>query len=494
MFIRLSSFAFALTTVAMAANAADPLQGLKASDIPQADPAIVELGKMLFFDPRLSGDASTACSDCHDPKFGWGDGSELARGYPGTMHWRNSQTLVNMGFMTGGFHWDSGLASLSDQVHDAMGAGFVANIDTVLGEERLRQIPEYEQQFKAIWGEGPTQAKIAESIAAFERSIVSVDSPFDLYMAGKTNAMSTSALRGMDLFNGKANCSSCHHGSTLTDQDFHNTSVPPSIGLFEDPLRQVTFRYLMRVKGLAPEVYQGLDRDPGRYLATQDPDDLGQFRTPPLRYLKYTAPYMHNGVFYTLDEVVEFYNIGGTPDAFGTKSPLIKPLGLSRAEKGDLVAFLESMSGSEILVSVPELPKYGLQDFPKSGVKITAASLKAGLASAPKTPAATGTAASGGLLLKPVDPAPANGLIMTPRDAAIESSFKPNTFNELTDRKMVTLGEDTFVLVKKGDTLGSLAKALYGDERQFRKLFAANRDHLKRSSDLKVGTLLRIPE
>lgn len=214
-----------------------------------------------------------------------------------------------------------------------MGAGFVANIDTVLGEERLRQIPEYTQQFEAIWGEGPTQAKIADAIAAFERTIVSDDSPFDLYMSGQTDALSASAMRGMELFNGKASCSSCHNGTLATDQQFHNTSVPPNIGLSEDPLRQVTFRYLMRIKGLEPAVFEGLDRDPGRCLATRNPDDLGRFRTPPLRYLSYTAPYMHNGIFYTLDEVVEFYNIGGTQDAFGTKSPLIKPLGLSREEK-----------------------------------------------------------------------------------------------------------------------------------------------------------------
>ena len=221
----------------------------------------------------------------------------MARGYPGTKHWRNSQTVVNMGFVTSGFHWDAGLASLSDQVHDAMGAGFVANIDTVLAEERLRQIPEYRDRFTAIWGEGPTQAQIANSIAAYERSLISDDSPFDLYLAGQSNALTPSAKRGMELFNGKANCSSCHNGALISDQEFYNTSVPPNLGLSEDPLRQVTFRYLMRVKGIEPSVYQSLDRDPGRYLATKNPDDLGQFRTPPLRYLKYTAPYMHNGVF-----------------------------------------------------------------------------------------------------------------------------------------------------------------------------------------------------
>jgi len=414
MFIRTTSIALSFALLGSAAQAEGPLQGLDRNDITQADPAIVELGKMLFFDPRLSGDSSTACSDCHSPEFGWSDGSELSRGYPGTMHWRNSQTLINVGFMTNGFHWDSGLATLSDQVHDAMGAGFVANIDTVLGEERLRQIPEYDQAFQAIWGEGPSQAKIAESIAAYERTIISDDSPFDLYMAGQTDAMSASAMRGMDLFEGKANCSACHSGALATDGEFHNTSVPPNIALTEDPLRQVTFRYLMRVKGLDPAIYEGLDRDPGRYLATQDADDLGRFRTPPLRYLAFTAPYMHNGIFYTLEEVVEFYNIGGTQDVFGTKSAQIKPLGLNSAEKDDLVAFLQAMSGTEVKTDIPKLPAYQIQPFPSSKVKITAANLKAIAANETITGAAeTSTKLTDATQADSSSDQPSNGFVMT---------------------------------------------------------------------------------
>ena len=415
MFKRITSITVSLSILGFAASADDPLQGINGNDLKQADPAIVELGKKLFFDPRLSGDSSTACSDCHSPEFGWSDGSELSRGYPGTMHWRNSQTLVNVGFMSNGFHWDSGLASLSDQVHDAMGAGFVANIDTVLGEERLRQIPQYDQAFHAIWGEGPTQEKIAESIAAYERTIISDDSPFDLYMRGQIQTMEEPAMRGMLLFAGKANCSACHSGALATDGEFHNTSVPPNIGLTEDPLRQVTFRYLMRVKGLDPAVYEGLDRDPGRYLATKAPDDLGKFRTPPLRYLAYTAPYMHNGIFYTLEEVVEFYNIGGTQDAFGTKSGLIKPLGLSSSEKSDLVAFLEAMSGTEVKADIPELPAYELQAFPRSQAKITAANLKSGVVQEIATAAVKKPEQASTLTLtETVADAPSNGLVMTP--------------------------------------------------------------------------------
>lgn len=482
MSIRGTYAAMTLIVLGTAAHAAGPLQGIQADDVAQADPAIVELGKLLFFDPRLSGDASTACSDCHNPSTGWSDAAELARGYPGTMHWRNSQTIVNMGFMTGGFHWDSGLNSLTDQVHDAMGAGFVANIDTILGEERLRQIPEYEDRFWAIWQEPPTQDRIAESIAAYERSIISADSPFDQYMAGQNWAMTDSAKRGLGLFSGKANCSACHSGSLATDQQFHNTSVPPNAGLAEDPLRQVTFRYLMRVKGLEPAVYEGLDRDPGRYLATQQPEDLGKFRTPPLRYLKYTAPYMHNGTFYTLEEVVDFYNAGGTPDAFGTKSPLIRPLGLTQREKADLVAFLNSMSGSEVLEDVPKLPEYGIRQFPHSAERVTVASLGG---RAPQASPATASVA-GSDVIAPSE----NTLTLVPKSNDAKKSVTPATQAQEQSQD----GTDRFVLVEAGETLGTIARRIYGDGRQFQKLFQANRDLLRNPNDLTPGMVLRVPQ
>lgn len=493
-FPRVLPLAATMATFGFAAYAADPMEAINGADIQQADPAIVELGNLLFFDARLSGDASTSCADCHDPNYGWGDGSELARGYPGTMHWRNSQTVVNMGFITSGFHWDAGLASLSDQVHDAMGAGFVANIDTVLGEERLRQIPGYVERFAAIWGEAPNQARIAESIAAYERSLISDDSPFDAYMRGESSALSASAMRGMELFNGQANCSACHNGALVSDQQFHNISVPPNLGLTEDALRQVTFRYLMRAKGLDADVYEGLDRDPGRYLSTQNPDDLGQFRTPPLRYLKYTAPYMHNGVFYTLEEVVEFYNIGGTQDVFGTKSPLIQPLGLNRQQKSDLVAFLESMSGSELKAALPELPEYAVQQFPRSATPITAASLKARAAGIAPAITQAPARSEGGLVLQPKPKGESNGLVLVPKNKAPET---PASF-EAPDTTETDLSQDAngerFVVVKAGDTLGTLAKRFYDDGKQFRKLFAANRDQLRSPNDVAIGMRLRVPE
>ena len=120
----------------------------------------------------------------------------------------------------------------------------------------------------------------------------------------------------------------------------------------------------MRSKGFEEKDYIHLDRDPGRYRATKDKADIGKFRTPPLRYTLYTSPYMHNGAFFTLEEVVDFYNRGGDDDPFGTKTDQIKPLGLDDKEKADLVAFLESFSGTEIIVERPKVPPYGLLDFP----------------------------------------------------------------------------------------------------------------------------------
>ncbi|MEP1535449.1 MAG: cytochrome c peroxidase [Paracoccaceae bacterium] len=335
-------------------------------DHPQAE-ELIELGRQLYFDPRLSGDSSTSCAECHDPQRGFGDAAELSRGYPGTKHWRNSQTIINSAYLTGGLHWDATVPSLLHQVPGAMGASIVANIDATMAEERLRQIPAYVESFDRIWKKEPSMDEIAEAIAAYERTLISTDSPFDQFARG-TAPLSDTAGRGYLVFIGKGNCIACHNGMLATDESFHNTSVPPNPAFTEDPLLQVTFRVMMRDFDIPEKLYSTFDRDPGRFIATKNPNHLGELRTAPLRYLKYTAPYMHNGVFYTLDEVVDFYNEGGTPDVFGTKSPLIKPLGLSDSEKTDLVAFLESLSGSEVLTDFPDLPKYEAQAFPKNPI------------------------------------------------------------------------------------------------------------------------------
>lgn len=345
----------------------EPLGVLPPMPVPEDNPmteANIALGKHLFFDARLSGDGSIGCVDCHDPKLGWGDGADLSRGYPGTMHWRNSQTVVNSAYLTKGWFWTSSADTLEAQAHSAISGALAGNLKKILAEERMKQIPEYVRLFKEVWDGAPNYDKALASIAAYERTVISDDSPFDLYMGGDTAALSEAALRGKGLFEGKAGCIACHEGPLMTDQEFYNIGLPTNPAFSENLQRQIAFRERMRSSGFEEKDFLHLDRDPGRYRKTKDIADIGKFRTPPLRYLAYTAPYMHNGVFFDLHEVVEFYNKGGEPEPFGNKTDKIKPLGLSDAEMDDLVAFLDSLSGSEVLVERPKSPPYGVLNFP----------------------------------------------------------------------------------------------------------------------------------
>ena len=352
--------------LAVSEDAPPPLAALPPMPVPEDAPLtedLVQLGRLLFFDARLSGDGSIGCVDCHDPKAGWGDGGDLSRGYPGTMHWRNSQTVVNSAFLDAWF-WTSSAPTLEKQAHAAVTGALAGNLKPVLAEERLKQIPEYVRLFKAVYDEAPSYDRALSAIAAYERTIVSDDSPFDRYLRGDQAALDEAQLRGKALFEGKASCIDCHNGALATDQEHYNLGVPPNPAFEEDPQRQIAMRERMRSKGFEEEVYLKLDRDPGRFRATKDKADLGKFRTAPLRYTLYTAPYMHNGAFFTLEEVVDFYDRGGGEEPFGTKTDKLKPLNLSDAEKADLVAFLESFSGSELIVERPKTPPYGLLNFP----------------------------------------------------------------------------------------------------------------------------------
>ncbi|WP_419631575.1 cytochrome-c peroxidase, partial [Thiolapillus sp.] len=204
------------------------------------------------------------------------------------------------------------------------------------------------------------------AIAAFERTLVQRDTPLDKYLQGDKSALTEQQLRGMKLYNGKAGCIQCHNGELASDQDYYNIGVPPNKRWEEDGLAQVTFRFENYAKGQNEENYRTAKSDWGFYFRGKNQWDKGKFRTPSLRYTMYTAPYMHNGVFYTMEDVVDFYNRGGF-DEDGrttlfpeTKSKLIKPLGLTDEEKEDLVAFLEAFSGEEIAMEKPKLPPYTL--------------------------------------------------------------------------------------------------------------------------------------
>ncbi len=345
------------------------LSALPAPPIPadnQQNPAKIELGKLLFFDARLGGDVSTACSSCHSPSIGWQDGADICRGYPGTSHWRNCQTIVNSAYFDKLF-WAGAARSLEMQAPSAARGGVAGNGERDLMEERLRQIPQYVELFKeAFGGAEPLMQDAWRAIAAFERTLVQRDTPFDKYMLGDKTAMSEDAVKGMELFKGKAGCIQCHNGPMLTDQRYYNLGVPENPVFEEDALKQITFRYEQYAKGVPEDVYRKTKTDLGLYYRSKRKTDMGKFRTPTLRYLTYTPPYMHNGTFWSLDEVIDFYNQGGGDDAivenfgYSTKTNLLKQLGLTDDEKAQLVAFLESLTGDEILLDIPELPPYGV--------------------------------------------------------------------------------------------------------------------------------------
>lgn len=341
-----------------------PLGPLPPVPIPVDNPMSqgkVELGKLLFFDARLSGDASTSCASCHSPESGWGDGGDLSRGYPGTQHWRNSQTILNSAYYAKLF-WAGEVPSLEAQAKSAATGNVAGNGDTMMMEERLRQVPEYVKRFREVFGTAwPTIDDAWRAISAFERTLVShaKDVPFDRYKKGDGKALSESAKQGLTLFLGKARCVQCHHGPLFSDEDYHNIGVPKNPGFEEDPLRQITLRFQHVIRGVPESVYRKADRDLGLYYTTKRDADRGRFRTPSLRELKYTAPYMHNGAFFELEEVIDFYDEGGGQDP--NKSPLLKPLGLSDQEKEDLLAFLLSISSDKpLLVQPPELPPYAV--------------------------------------------------------------------------------------------------------------------------------------
>ncbi len=231
-------------------------------------------------------------------------------------------------------------------------------------EERLRQVPEYVKRFKEVFGtERPLIADAWKAIAAFERTIVSRPEgvPFDRYMKGDKAALSEKAKKGLELFQGKAGCLQCHDGPLFSDEDYHYLGLPENAAFQTDPLLQITLRWQQINKGAPEGIYRKADTDYGLFYQTWRSQDMVKFRTPTLRELLYTPPYMHNGVFFTLEEVVEFYNKGGGPDRFGTKSPLLKPLNLTKEEQEALVAFLEALSSDKpIVVEPPKLPDYAV--------------------------------------------------------------------------------------------------------------------------------------
>ncbi len=304
--------------------------------VPDSNPqteAKAALGKQLAFDVRLSKNNSLACANCHLPAAGgagptpraFGHGGELGRWAPS---WDDAAYYTTL-------FWDGRAASLEEQTGALPGhmgpitapGEMGGNMDEIVA--RLNAIPAYKQQFNRIFGSDATPQAIAQAIAAFERTLISRNAAFQRYVRGDSKALSPAAKRGFELFRGKAMCSACHSPPALTDNQFHNISIPDAGPVTDDP---------------------------GRQAVTNDPADKGKFKTPSLYNSGSFAFFMHNGAFRTLPQVIDHYNKGGNKQNT-SQDPIIVPLNLTDKEKADLEAFLKSLTDPGLdRITAPELP------------------------------------------------------------------------------------------------------------------------------------------
>ncbi len=327
------------TSLTFAAGAAEP-KAFGPVPVIKVDAKKAALGKRLFFDPRLSGDASISCSTCHQPDKGFADGQPLAEAYPGSQGFRNVPTLINTAQRAAWF-WDGRLGTnLNDVTRESITEDWMMNMDMRMMQERLKQDPVYVTMFKdAGYGE-PSNGAVRKAIPEYMKTLTSRGAPFD------TGKMSAQAESGFELFKGKAGCAQCHDGPRFSDDQPHNIGVPENPEIWKNPMRHTTYVAFGLFMGI--ENIMNLRRDVGAHVRTHKADgsDVGKFMTPSLRELKQTAPYMHNGTFKTLKQVVAFYNKGGGDDP--NKDSRIRPLDLSKEEQADLLAFLESLSGQPL--------------------------------------------------------------------------------------------------------------------------------------------------
>ena len=343
-----AAFLFGVPPVAMAGHL-EPFKSVPVSDVNPQTPEKVELGKKLFFDRRLSGDGTMSCATCHIPDLAFTDGQEISFSYPTTRNWRNAPTLINVAFFRNLFY-DGRVTSLEDQALFPVMSSFEMNLNLDYLEEKLRVVPEYVEAFRKIFGGTITRERVAMAIASFERTLVSVNAPIDRYLSGDKSALSADAIKGYEIFLGKGGCTECHYGVNLSDDKFHALHMPENPDHQKDPRITATRRFVAKVYHY--EDYANLSEDPGRYLITKDKKDWKAFRTPTLREVAKTAPYMHNGIFVTLDEVIDFFDRGG-----GQGNTTIKPINLNPEEKKYLKIFLvEALSGEDLKLTYPVIP------------------------------------------------------------------------------------------------------------------------------------------
>lgn len=297
--------------------------------------ARAELGKRIFYDTRVSGDTSLSCASCHEPSMAFTDGKALSDAYTGALHFRNAPTLANVGFRDAWMHDGRLGTNLNDVAREMITETYLMNMDMRIMQERMKQDPVYVEMFAAAGMSEPSNGGARNALMDFMKTIQSRNAPYD------TGSMSAAAQRGQGIFEGKGNCVACHSGPRFTDDKTYNTGVPTNPEIWADPMRHSAFVTYGKFMGV--ENYMNIREDLGAYIRTHRPETARTFLTPTLRELTWTAPYMHNGMMETLEDVVDFYDAGGGDDPL--KDPRLKPLGLVPSEKADLIACLESLSG-----------------------------------------------------------------------------------------------------------------------------------------------------
>ncbi len=348
------------------ANLEAPLPGLPAVAVPgdnPASPAKVALGRKLFYDRRLSLNNTFSCAMCHVPEQGFTSNElETAVGIEGRSVRRNTPTLYNVAFAERLFH-DGRETTLEQQVwapllaRNEMGNPSIGSVI-----EKLKAMPDYAGLFEAAFaGKGPSMETVGGAIASYERTLVSGNSPFDRwYYGGKADALRDDARRGFTIFTKKGGCSGCHtvgaSSAVFTDHGLHNTGVGYWVSMGASGRKHRVLvapgEYLEVDAATIASVGERQPNDLGLYEITQAPADRWKYRTPTLRNVALTAPYMHNGSLASLRDVVDFYNQGGVPNEL--LDPRIRPLHLSESEVTDVVAFLESLTGDNVDVLVSD--------------------------------------------------------------------------------------------------------------------------------------------
>lgn len=279
---------------------------------------IVQLGRQLFFDRRLSRDATVACSTCHDPARAFTDNRPIAIGIRGQLAGRRSPPIFNRAWGKS-FFWDGRAATLEQQVLQPIANPKEMDQPVAALVARLAADPAYSKQFQDAFGAPPSSPNLARALASYVRTILSGGSPYDRFVAGDSTALTTEQRQGLQLFRGKANCAACHIGPNLSDEELHNTGAAWRNGAWTDP---------------------------GRAAVSNQESDRGAFKTPSLREAARVAPYMHDGGLLTLQDVVEFYDQGGRGNPL--LDPEIRPLHLTAQEKQALIAFLHALSGTVV--------------------------------------------------------------------------------------------------------------------------------------------------